>query len=266
MSRDQQHSARSVEARLDVPRIPVVEALGLNDQFGVDVLLVNPPSPNRDPYIRDIHRVGRNSREGTIWPQTSLAQLAAMFGEETRVKVVDCIGERIAWPEFEQLLVAERPRYYVTQATAPTITNDMRGAFLAKSLGATTIAIGTHVSPATEATLKAYPALDFAIRGEPEETVRELVDTLEALRRSTGAQAEASLWLSEPETMAQVRGIAYLHDGRMVATADRPFIADLDTLPIPRHELLPLKAYKLPIVAGRYTFVVTSRGCPAGCR
>lgn len=264
MNREEHPKARSVEAHIDAPHIPEVAALGLNDAFGVDVLLVNPPSPNRDPYIRDIHRVGRNSREGTIWPQTSLAQLAAMFGEETRIRVVDCIGERIAWPQFEQLLVAERPRYYVTQATAPTITNDMRGAFLAKSLGATTMAIGTHVSPATEATLTAYPALDFAIRGEPEETVRELVDALEAIRRRTGSQTPG--WRSEPEALAHVKGIAYLRDGQMVATADRPFIADLDTLPIPRHELLPLKAYKLPIVAGRYTFVVTSRGCPAGCR
>ena len=66
MDGDEHPTARSVEARLEAPRIPEVTAPGLNDAFGVDVLLVNPPSPNRDPYIRDIHRVGRNSREGTI--------------------------------------------------------------------------------------------------------------------------------------------------------------------------------------------------------
>ncbi len=258
--------AHSTEPHHDHPHIPKVDALTMNDQFGVDVLLVNPPSPNRDPYIRDTHRVGRNSREGTIWPQTSLAQLAAMFGEERTVSVVDCIAEQQTWPEFEQMLVRERPRYYVTQATAPTLTNDMRGVFLAKSLGATTIAIGTHVSPATEATLEAYPALDFALRGEPEETLRELVDTLESIRRRTDGTSEPAPRLREPETPAAVKGIAYVHEGRVRITPDRPFIEDLDSLPIPRHELLPLERYKLPIVAGRYTFVVTSRGCPAGCR
>jgi anaerobic magnesium-protoporphyrin IX monomethyl ester cyclase len=237
----------------------------MNEEFGLDVLLVNPPSPNRDPYIRDTHRVGRNSREGTIWPQTSLAQLAAMFDEETSVRVVDCIAEEMTWPQFEQLLVAERPRYYITQATAPTLTNDMRGAFLAKSLGATTIAVGTHVSPATESTLIAYPALDFAIRGEPEETVHELVETLEAIRQRTEAQDAPPLKHRDPEALAAVKGIAYLRNGQVQMTPDRPFIEDLDSLPIPRHELLPLERYKLPIVAGRYTFVVTSRGCPAGC-
>jgi anaerobic magnesium-protoporphyrin IX monomethyl ester cyclase len=259
--------ARTVEPRLDLPKIPEVVSPGLRDQFQTDVLLVNPPSPNKDPYIRDIHRVGRNSREGTIWPQTSLAQLAAMFPETMSVRVVDCIAERMTWRRFEQLLLDDRPRYYITQATAPTLTNDMRGAFLARTLGATTLAIGTHVSPATEDTLQAYPALDFVIRGEPEETARELVDTLEAIgRRADDESRVTAPWSLEPETLAGVLGIAYRRDGQVVVNPDRPFIKDLDALPIPRHELLPLDRYKLPIVGGRYTFVVTSRGCPAGCR
>ncbi|MBN1934416.1 MAG: radical SAM protein [Anaerolineae bacterium] len=267
MSVSSPFQARSVNAQVDAPQIPVVSSRKLSDQFGLDVFLVNPPSPNRDPYIRDIHRVGRNSREGTIWPQTALAQLAAMFSEHTSVKVVDCIAEYMTWPQFEQLLLDVRPRYYVTQATAPTLTNDMRGVFMAKSLGATTIAVGTHVSPATEDTLKAFPALDFILRGEPEETARELIDTLEAIRqKESGDPALLASWLNEPETLAQVRGIAYRLDGRVIVNPDRPFVEDLDTLPIPRHELLPLKRYKLPVVGGRYTFIVTSRGCPAGCR
>ena len=266
MSIPQPSTARSVSKRLALPHIPEVSAPGFRKQFGVDVLLVNPPSPNRDPYIRDIHRVGRNSREGTIWPQTALAQLAAMFDEGTSVKIVDCIGESMSWPQFEQLLVDVRPRYYITQATAPTLTNDMRGVFLAKSLGSTTMAVGTHVSPAAEDTLRAFPALDFALRGEPEETARELVSTLESVRLKTVDQQDQLSDAKRTEALSQVKGIAYLHDGCVVMTSDRPFVADLDNLPIPRHELLPLQRYKLPVVAGRYTFVVTSRGCPAGCR
>jgi radical SAM superfamily enzyme YgiQ (UPF0313 family) len=181
--------------------------------------------------------------------------------------VIDCIGEGIAWPAFEQLLLDARPRYYVTQATAPTLTNDMRGVFLAKALGATTMAIGTHVSPATEDTLATYPALDFVLRGEPEETLCELVDVLEGIRGRVSADSTLlSPWLNEPVTLGRVQGIAYRLDGKVVINPDRPFVEDLDTLPIPRHELLPLESYKLPFVGGRYTFVVTSRGCPAGCR
>jgi len=236
------------------------------DEHNLDVLLVNPPSPSGDPYIRDIHRVGRNSREGTIWPQTSLAQLAAMFTNEMSVSVVDCIAERMNWSQFEGLLLDARPRYYVTQATAPTITNDMRGVFLAKALGATTVAIGTHVSAAVVDTLEAYPALDFVVRGEPEETVRELLTTLGTVRHGAEGDAQRTSWLWDADDVHQIQGIAYRGNGQVVTNPDRPFIADLDTLPIPRHELLPLERYKLPIVGGRYTFVVTSRGCPGGCR
>lgn len=47
---------------------------------------------------------------------------------------------------------------------------------------------------------------------------------------------------------------------------DRPFLASLDDLPIPLHHLLPLKKYLMPMIKGPYTFIVTSRGCPAGCK
>jgi radical SAM superfamily enzyme YgiQ (UPF0313 family) len=47
---------------------------------------------------------------------------------------------------------------------------------------------------------------------------------------------------------------------------DRPLIPDLDALPLPRHDLLPLDKYRIPMLRGPYTFIVTSRGCPAGCQ
>jgi radical SAM superfamily enzyme YgiQ (UPF0313 family) len=265
---DRTSQARTVQPRVNPPEIPEVVPPEFRDRHALDVLLVNPPSPNRDPYIRDIHRVGRNSREGTIWPQTALAQLAALFPAGTSVQIADCIGEGTTWAQFERLLLELRPRYYITHATAPTLTNDMRGAALARSLGATTIAVGTHVSPATVDTLRAYPALDFVVRGEPEETVRELVRVLEAIRaRGTPAPADAlSHWAHALDTLADVQGIAFRREGRVVLTADRPLIEDLDALPVPRYDLLPLERYKVPFIGGRYAFVVTSRGCPAGCR
>jgi anaerobic magnesium-protoporphyrin IX monomethyl ester cyclase len=34
---------------------------------------------------------------------------------------------------------------------------------------------------------------------------------------------------------------------------------------MPMHELLPLQKYRMPLIKGPFTFIVTSRGCPAGC-
>ena len=39
----------------------------------VDILLVNPPTPDGGLWIRTQHRVGRRTRENMVWPQVSLA-------------------------------------------------------------------------------------------------------------------------------------------------------------------------------------------------
>ena len=35
---------------------------------------------------------------------------------------------------------------------------------------------------------------------------------------------------------------------------------------MPLHELLPLDRHRMPMIKGPFTFIVTSRGCPAGCK
>src|SRR5581483_5230251 len=234
---------------------PAIRAARQKPVHKVDVLLVNPPSPDGAVWIRSQHRVGRRSRENMIWPQVSLAQLAAMVHPEFSVEIVDAIGERMDWRKFEQILRDRRPRFYITQVTAPTLTNDMYGVFLAKSLGAYTMAFGTHVTPMVRETLEPYPALDFVLRGEPEYTFKELVETL---GRPRGEDEPA------PD-LGQVKGLGWRRAGEIVVNPDRPFIPSLDDLPMPLHHLLPLDKYRIPSIKGPYTFIVTGRGCTAGC-
>ena len=89
---------------------------------------------------------------------------------------------RCAWagPSSKSCCAKSARAYYITQVTAPTLTNDMYGVFLARSLGAITMAFGTHVTPMPRETMEQFPALDFVLRGEPELTFRELLDTLQA--------------------------------------------------------------------------------------
>jgi radical SAM superfamily enzyme YgiQ (UPF0313 family) len=242
-------------------------------ESAVDILFVNPPAPDGGIWIRSQHRVGRRSREGMIWPQVSLAQMAALF-PDYQVDVVDAIPHRMTWQEFEALLRQKRPRYYVTQVTGPTLQNDMYGVFLAKSLGARTIAFGTHVTPMPRETMEPYLALDFVLRGEPELTLRELIDALERAKpKARGSNVKRQTLASSPQhpisntPLTDVKGLVWRRSGNeIVINADRPFIRNLDDLPIPRHDLLPLDRYRAPLVQGPYSFVVTSRGCPAGCR
>jgi anaerobic magnesium-protoporphyrin IX monomethyl ester cyclase len=250
----------------------------------VDILLVNPPTPDGGIWIRSQHRVGRRSRENMIWPQVSLAQMAALLMPEYTVEIVDANALRMGWAEFERILEEKRPKYYLTQVTAPTLRNDMYGVFLAKSLGARTIAFGTHVTPMTMETLRPFPALDFVLRGEPEMTLRELLDMLEdkkpsdprvvkMLRETAHVQSKARMDAlgrqSTPDTddpLAFVLGLAWRRGAEIVINPDRPFIPNLDDLPIPRHDLLPIEKQIMPMIKGPFTFIVTSRGCPAGCK
>lgn len=252
----------------------------------VDILLVNPPTPDGGIWIRSQHRVGRRSRENMIWPQVSLAQMAAILLPDYTVEIVDANAARMGWAEFEKLLEQKRPHYYLTQVTAPTLRNDMLGVFLAKALGAITIAFGTHVTPMTLETMRPFPALDFVLRGEPELTLRSLLDRLEGktpsdprVAKMLAATSQLQTRRKGPETLtdafpvqddhtpyASILGLAWRRGDEIVINPDRPFIPDLNDLPIPRHDLLPLDKQRMPMIQGPFTFIVTSRGCPAGCK
>jgi radical SAM superfamily enzyme YgiQ (UPF0313 family) len=297
---------------LPQPKFPdadlAVRARGIQaPPFKVDILLVNPPTPDGAIWIRSQHRVGRRSRENMVWPQVSLAQLAALLAPDYTVEIIDANATRMGWAEFERLLREKRPRFYLTQVTAPTLTNDMYGAFLARSLGAITIAFGTHVTPMPRETMRSFPALDFVLRGEPELSLRELMDVIQVangrfklagdgltnqegqpmdasgLLRKMMADADSTwkpAWTVDVQgspvsnapigtshaQLAAIKGLVWRRGDEIAVNPDRPFVRDLNDLPIPLHHLLPLDKYRIPMVKGPYTFIVTSRGCTAGCK
>jgi radical SAM superfamily enzyme YgiQ (UPF0313 family) len=241
----------------------------------IDILLVNPPAPDGGIWIRSQHRVGRKSRENMYWPQVELAQMAALLAKDYKVEIIDAIGERLSWAQFETRLRKLMPKYYLTEMTAPTLQNDMYGVFLAKAIGAKTMAFGTHVTPMPFETMDPFPALDFILRGEPEVTLRELIDTFEGkasddpsivkLLNDTGAQIPTKSIGETNGDLSHIKGLVWRKDGQVIVNADRPFIPNLDDLPTPLHNLLPLQKYRGPMMKGAYSFVVPSRGCTAGC-
>lgn len=214
-----------------------------------DVLLVNPPSPDGHVYIRDVCRWGRRSRERMIWPQTSLAYLAAMVPDGLTVRIIDAIAEEMTMDRFLEEIRREQPRFYVSYLIGSTFDSDSRGVREAKEVGATTIAIGTHVSAVPKNTLEAVPELDFVIRHEPEFSFADIVD-----RARHGKSWDG------------ITGVAFRDQrGEVVIASDRPLVRKLDDLPIPKQHLLPLDKYRMPFLGKRYTWVLTNRGCPYSC-
>ncbi len=118
------------------------------------------------------------------------------------------------------------------------------------------VLMGQHPSARPGACLSEAD-VDFVVIGEPEKTVSELVDMLEA-----GKQAFVS-----------IDGLGFKQNGKAVFTGKREIIEDLDSLPFPARHLLPMKIYfeavkENPLrgeVSKPWTAMITSRGCPHSC-
>jgi radical SAM superfamily enzyme YgiQ (UPF0313 family) len=152
----------------------------------------------------------------------------------------------------------------------------MYGCFLAKARGAKTIAFGTHITPIPVESMQPYPALDFGLIGEPDLTIRDLLDHLEGkidqrppdiqrLFEKHGSSYRPAITEDGRVDLSGIKGLAWRRGDQIVVNLPRPFVADLDDMPIPMHELLPLQKYRMPLIKGPFTFIVTSRGCTAGC-
>ena len=242
----------------------------------VDIVLVNPPTPDGGLWIRTQHRVGRRTRENMVWPQVSLAQMAALLHPEHSVAVIDANAERMNWEEFTARLDYLKPKYYLTQVTAPTLENDMYGCFLAKARGAKTMAFGTHVTPIPRETMRPFPSLDFILLGEPDLTLRDMLDHFENKIDQRPPNIVNLFEKHDPDykpaimedggiNMSGIKGVVWRNKDEIVVNLTRPFISDLNDMPHPMHHLLPWQDYRMPLIKGPFTFIVTSRGCPAGC-
>jgi anaerobic magnesium-protoporphyrin IX monomethyl ester cyclase len=104
---------------------------------------------------------------------------------------------------------------------------------------------GPHVSFSAERTLTDYRGIDLIVAGEGERTIAELM--------AAGF---------DPEKWGKIPGLVFRRDGKIVDAGPRPFIEDLDTLPLPARHLLPLSRYQ---ALGYSISIITSRGCPYSC-
>jgi radical SAM superfamily enzyme YgiQ (UPF0313 family) len=104
---------------------------------------------------------------------------------------------------------------------------------------------GPHVTFAQDETLLKSPWIDAIVVGEGERTLVELTRTAE-----------------KGKDLRNVPGIAFADNGAVTRTAPRARIEDLDGLPLPARELLPMARYR---ALGTTCTVITSRGCPYSC-
>jgi anaerobic magnesium-protoporphyrin IX monomethyl ester cyclase len=115
-----------------------------------------------------------------------------------------------------------------------------------------TITGGQHFTALAVPSISQYPELDAVARGEGEETLVELVTALESR-----------------QNLANIKGLTFRHEDKIVSTPPRPLIQDLDNLPMPGYHFVEknLDRYHFKMMAGdkRYVIIEGSRGCEYNC-
>ena len=118
------------------------------------------------------------------------------------------------------------------------------------------VLMGQHPSARSEDCLSDLD-VDFVVIGEPENTVFELIDALEAGKQNFNG----------------IDGLGFRKNGKLTLTGKRAIIANMDSLPFPARHLLPMKLYNEAVkenplrgeISKPWTIVTTSRGCPYNC-
>lgn len=214
------------------------------------ILLLNPPAANDLKYIREGRCMQLTSSWAAIWPPLTLAILAQM-AENTgdTARIFDANVEPLKLEGIPDIL--SDYDLLVLNTSFPSIKSDFEAARIAKKHrpGLIIVSFGVFFTMLGEESFPADGCIDYAISGEPEETFAELLAAIK-----------------EKRDIASVKGILYRDAaGKVVKTAPRPLIANIDTLPFPDRKLLKNELYVLPNNNEPFTLINTSRGCPYPC-
>lgn len=199
------------------------------------VLLVNPPY-----------------KESTYTsPPLGLAYIAAVLrdsGHEPRI--LDCPALGLGYGDIEKAVREFQPGLVGITAMTPVIKEAIESAKAVKSASDVPIVLGgPHASIMPWETLKNVKWIDFIARGEGEIIIRDLVDSLQSGEDGRG-----------------VRGLSYRRGKKIFHNKDMPLIENLDMLPFPARDLLPMGKYRQHIGhPNSFATMVTTRGCPYSC-
>ena len=206
------------------------------DNKNVKVALVNPP-------------LMKGSFRHQLYLPIGLAYLAAVLEEKGhQVKIIDCQALTINHEKLKSEISSFKPSIVGITSIAPLVRSALLSAAAAKEAVPDVAVVlgGPHATFMDEQIIAKEKAVDIVVRGEGEQTLVELTQNL-----------------SDPRELRNVKGITYRSSMQLVRTENRPFIQDLDKLPLPAYQHFSLEKYRL--FGRRMLPVITSRGCPFQC-
>src|SRR3989338_3708167 len=175
----------------------------------------------------------------------------ALVNTGHHVKIIDLNAKHLSTDQLKERIKQYSPQYVGIASTSPTHLDACDVAQQVKEIGnIPVIKGGTHETYCSQTTLEKHPEIDISVRGSGEDTIVELIKTLE-----------------RHDDLSGVAGIAFRDGENINITAERPLRKNLDEYPHPDRNLLePSAFYNFDIFDGTATTQVRmSRGCSYGC-
>lgn len=206
------------------------------------VLLIYPPSPvmNREDRcqqpVEDLLVI-------PPLPPTDLMYLAAI-AEQCGYEAI--IRDYSLGGDFTTDLRIFTPDYLVANIATPTFKTDMEAVAHAKELipNLITIVKGAPFLTYSDNVIYENPFLDYVIIGEPELTLKDILNGL---------------------PNSEIKGICYQENFQGIKNELRPFNNNLDDLPFPARHLIDNSLYTRPDNGKVQAVIKVSRGCPFHC-
>lgn len=188
-------------------------------------------------------------------PPLGIAWIAAVLREAgyREVSLIDSIANRYSNEDIIDLLKKAEP-----DIVGISFGTQIRfGAFelarlVKKNFPKVPLVVGgPHPTLTAQDILENIPEIDFIVRGEGEVSFLNLIRTIEA-----------------GSDLADVKGISFRGEkGDIIHNPPEPPIQDLDRLPLPARDLLPMEKYeqRTTLSRKRATSILSSRGCPYHC-
>lgn len=205
------------------------------------VLFVNPPQT-----------ASKYKFMGVIAPPLGIAYMAGVLQENNiDVEILDASAEDMDFKDVEKELLKRKPDLVALTALTPTIGRALETAQVVKETLPDSIVVmgGYHPTFNFLETLE-DENVDIVIRGEGEYIMLNLVQALE-----------------NQSSLHDVKGIVFedKNSKEIVVNPEAPLIQDLDELPFPALNLLPMDKYRLLDMDTHMTTMITTRGCPMQC-
>lgn len=192
----------------------------------------------------------RAERKLQLYPSLGLLYLASTLKSAGYpVEILEANALNLSKDEYLRRLRESKADIVGFSATTVGWPAVVQGARLAReALPESLIVVGgPHLSLYPEECLS-FDIFDIGVYGDGEETLLEIARCVEEGRA--------------PEN---IRGTIMRRDGKVVVNEARPWLENLDAVPYPAVELIPLDRYNCITVEKPFLTLVSSRGCPYKC-